>query len=178
MMTAGPRIMRGMRYCTYLRPVMIAPGGVGPAGPVPRWDDVTVRPPMKKLPKSCSSSGPPSEPAVALAILANSNGNGSDNLRAMVHVRFTIIIILLLVRLSSKPIPLQPHDDGDRRLYGFRASRQFRLAPPSSSSTRTLSSPGTRIRLNVIASADSGLVASRPILAPTPLRVDGSSFEP
>src|SRR5262249_38717444 len=38
--------------------------------------------------------------------------------------------------------------------------------------------PGTRMRLNVISAAASGLVASRPILAPTPLRVEGSSFEP
>ena len=34
------------------------------------------------------------------------------------------------------------------------------------------------MRLNLISSASSGLVASMPILAPTPLRVEGSSLEP
>src|SRR5262249_19301425 len=48
----------------------------------------------------------------------------------------------------------------------------------SSAATSTFSSPGTRMRLNVISAAESGLVASSPILAPTPSRVEGSSFEP
>ena len=44
--------------------------------------------------------------------------------------------------------------------------------------TSTVSSPGTRMRLKRITGASTGFVASSPILAPTPSRVEGSSREP
>src|SRR5688572_21495869 len=67
----------------------------------------------------------------------------------------------------------------DRRIDHARASRQSpRPEPASTASASTFSSPGTRMRLNTISSAASGLVASSPILAPTPSHVEGSSLEP
>ena len=78
----GPLIVFGIMNCTYICPVMIAPGGVGPAGPVPRWADWIDCPPTKKLPASCSSSGPPSEPAAALA--SDPNHKSVDSVTARV----------------------------------------------------------------------------------------------
>src|SRR5262245_29323791 len=82
MTIAGRLTVLGMRYWTYIWPVLICPAGTGPVGPGPGWVDSSGRPPTKKLPKSCSSSGPPSEPAVAVETVASRSMSESDSLHA------------------------------------------------------------------------------------------------
>src|SRR6195256_444296 len=66
MTTGGPLTVFGIRYCTYICLIVIWPGCAAPTAGVPGWLDIAGWPPTKKLPSSASSSGPPSDPAIAM----------------------------------------------------------------------------------------------------------------
>ena len=72
MTIAGPVIVFGMRYCTYIWLTVMVPATDGPTIGVPGWLDEVCRPLTKKLPSSCSSNGPPSEPAIEVPPVASS----------------------------------------------------------------------------------------------------------
>jgi hypothetical protein len=97
MTIAGPPTVFGMRNWTYIWPTMIWPGGVGPAGPAPRWADVIGCPPTKKLPSSCSSSGPPSDPAVAVELVPSRSIADSESLPAAPDSRSMIVMAASLI---------------------------------------------------------------------------------
>src|SRR5262249_16259277 len=72
MTTAGPLTVFGIRYCTYIWLTVIVPGCERPPTAVPGCVDWASWPLTKKLPSSCSSNGPPSDPAIALPPVASS----------------------------------------------------------------------------------------------------------
>jgi hypothetical protein len=72
MTTAGPPTVFGMRYWTYIWLTVIVPGCEMPPTAVPGYVDWVSWPLTKKLPSSCSSNGPPSDPAIALPPVASS----------------------------------------------------------------------------------------------------------
>src|SRR5262245_6400523 len=81
MTIAGPPMLRGMRYCTYIWLTVIVPGTEGPTAGVPGWVDVVVSPLTKKLPSSCSSKGPPSDPPIAVPPVASSSDKRASKVR-------------------------------------------------------------------------------------------------
>src|SRR5262249_62168389 len=72
MTIAGPLTVFGMRYWTYIWLTVIVPGCEMPPTAVPGCVDCVGRPLTKKLPSSCNSNGPPSDPAIALPPVASS----------------------------------------------------------------------------------------------------------
>src|SRR5215475_15690134 len=72
MTIARPLTVFGMRYCTYIWLTVIVPGCEMPPTAVPGCVDCVSWPLTKKLPSSCSSNGPPSDPAIALPPVASS----------------------------------------------------------------------------------------------------------
>ena len=77
MTIAGPLMVFGMRYCTYIWLMVIWPGCEMPPAAVPGWLEAASWPLTKKLPSSCSSSGPPSDPAIALPPVADTSPSDS-----------------------------------------------------------------------------------------------------
>ena len=71
MTIAGPLTVFGMRYWTYIWLMVIWPGCEMPPTAVPGWLDCVSWPLTKKLPSSCSSSGPPSDPAIKVPPVAD-----------------------------------------------------------------------------------------------------------
>src|ERR1700731_3766588 len=70
MMIGGPATVLGIRYCTYIWPMVICPGVAAPVAGVSGKSVVVVWALTKNTPSSCSSSGPPSDPAAAAAVMA------------------------------------------------------------------------------------------------------------
>src|SRR5580700_9385242 len=69
MTMGGAETVFGIRYCTYIWSIMMLPGGAAPvAGESGNWV-AAAWPLTKKTPSSCSSSGPPSEPAAAAVMI-------------------------------------------------------------------------------------------------------------
>src|SRR5262245_19178352 len=94
MTIAGPPMFLGMRYCTYIWLTVIVPGTEGPAVGAPGWLDVAVSPLTKKLPSSCSSKGPPSDPAIAVPPVASSIEKPASKLRQSMHVMDSLTLDL------------------------------------------------------------------------------------
>ena len=72
MTIAGLLTLFGIRYCTYICLTVMVPGCAMPPTDVPGWLECVSSPLTKKLPSSCSSNGPPSDPAMPVPPLASS----------------------------------------------------------------------------------------------------------
>src|SRR5229473_3798445 len=81
MTIAGPPMVFGIRYWTYIWPTVMVPGCGALNADVPGWLDMVVWPLTKKLPSSCSSNGPPSDPAIAVPPNASSTDKAAAALR-------------------------------------------------------------------------------------------------
>src|SRR5580704_17459125 len=68
MMIGGPATVLGMRYCTYIWSMVIWPGVDAPVAGVSGKLVVVVWALTKNTPSSCSSNGPPSDPAAAAVV--------------------------------------------------------------------------------------------------------------
>src|SRR5258708_1231326 len=77
MTTGGPLTALGIRYCTSIGRMGIWRGWAAPPAGVPGWLDIAGWPPTKKLPSSASSSGPPSDPAIAMLPMVRNSAETS-----------------------------------------------------------------------------------------------------
>jgi hypothetical protein len=117
----GPLTVLGMRYWTYIWPVLICPAGTGPVGPGPGWVESSGRPLTKKLPKSCNSSGPPSEPAVAVETLASRSISESASLHASFD---SLAMIVMAFSRIVRPLSFVALGQRVRIVAPFRAARE------------------------------------------------------
>jgi hypothetical protein len=88
---AGPLTVFGMRYWTYIWLMVIWPGCEMPPTAVPGWVDCVSWPLTKKLPSSCSSSGPPSDPAIVIPPVASSRPSDKP---AMVSLKLRSMLVM------------------------------------------------------------------------------------
>src|SRR6516165_2865351 len=118
MMMGGPETVFGIRYCTYIWSMVISPGVgvlVADSGKLV----VAVWALTKNTPSSCSSSGPPSDPAAAAATMPANSGAASTAVATPVRLGFARMILLTVFIL--------PRMQGRSKAYPVRMESGYAL---------------------------------------------------
>src|SRR5260370_16042416 len=92
MMIGGPATVLGMRYCTYIWSMVIWPGVAAPVAGVSGKLVVVVWALTKNTPSSCSSNGPPSDPAAA-AVVMPAKSPSASRVFALAELRLRLLLM-------------------------------------------------------------------------------------